>query len=181
MCRSKMIDGYAFCLGVNSLRDLHKARLDSQGLICSVTYLIREAIFRPAYSMGSSGRSSLDICPLGELMDMYHAHKATKRHNKVYALLSISSDDLSKVGLLPDYLVPWEEILQRLTKFLISKKILVKTWRDREITVIKSKGCVLSKVTLVESGIARGNRQGVNFTFKNIPRQPEGRGEWSAH
>jgi hypothetical protein len=70
-----------------------------------VTYLIREAIFRPEYLMGSSSRSSLDICPLGELMDMYHAYRATKRHDKVYALLGISLDDLSKVNLLPNYKV----------------------------------------------------------------------------
>jgi hypothetical protein len=181
MCGSKKIDGYVFCLGVDSLKSFYEARPDLQGLIRSVTYLIREAIFRPAYSMGSSGRSSLDICRLGELMDMYHAHEATKPHDKVYALLGMSSDDLSKVGLLPDYDVPWDELLQRLAKFLLSEKISVETWGDKEITAIKSKGCVLGKVTSVQSGMAQGDKQGVDVTFKNIPRQPEERGEWSTH
>jgi hypothetical protein len=54
-----------------------------------VTDLIREAIFRPDYLIGSSGRPSLDICPLGELMDMYYAYESTKRHDKVYALLGM--------------------------------------------------------------------------------------------
>jgi hypothetical protein len=124
-----MIDGYAFCLGVDLLKNFYEACPDLQGLILTVTYLIREAIFRTGYSMGSSGRS-LDICLLGELMDMYHAHEATERHNKVYALLSMSSDDPSKVDLLPDYGVPWEELLQRLAKFLLPEKISVETWRD---------------------------------------------------
>jgi hypothetical protein len=38
-------------------------------------------------------------------MDMYHTHEPTKRHNKVYALLGMSSDDFSKANLLPDYRV----------------------------------------------------------------------------
>jgi hypothetical protein len=164
-----MIDGYAFSLGVDLLKDFYEARPDLQGLIRSVTYLIREAIFRTGYSMSSSGRSSLDTCPLGELMDMYHTHEATKRHDKVYALLGMSSDDLSKVGLLPDYGVPWEEFLQRLAKLLLPEKISVETWRDREIAAFKSKGCVLGKVTSVQSNMARDDRQGVDVTSKNIP------------
>ena len=116
MCGPTEIDGYAFCLGIDSLKGSYKARLDLQNLICPVIYLIREAIFRPGYSMGRSGRSSLDICPLGELIDMYHAHEAARRHDKVYALLGMSSDNLSKVNLSPDYEVRWEELLQRLIK-----------------------------------------------------------------
>jgi hypothetical protein len=34
---------------------------------------------------------------------MYYTYKATKRHDKVYALLGISLDNLSKVNLLPNY------------------------------------------------------------------------------
>jgi hypothetical protein len=176
MYRAKMIDGYAFSLGIDSLKDLYEARPDLQGLIRSVTYLIREAIFRTSYSMGSSGRSSLDICSLGELMDMYHTHEATKRHDKVYALLGMSSDDLSKVNLLPDYGVPWEELLQRLAKFLLPEKVSVKTWRNREIAAFKSKGCILGKVISVQSNMARDGRQDVDVIFKNMPGQPAERG-----
>jgi ankyrin repeat protein len=181
MCGAKMIDGYAFSLGVDLLQDCYKARPDLQGLIRSVTYLIRGAIFRTGHSMGSSGRFSLDICPLGELMDMYNTHEATKRHDKVYALLGMSSDDLSKVGLLPDYGVPWEELLQRLAKFLLPEKIYVETWRDREIAAFKSKGCVLGKVTSVQSNMARDDRQGVDVIFKNMPGRTAERGIWSGH
>lgn len=68
-----------------------------------MTYLIRGAIFRPNYVVSGPGRVSQDICLLGELIDMYYAHKATQRHDKVYALLGMSSDDASKANLLPDY------------------------------------------------------------------------------
>jgi hypothetical protein len=191
MCGSKKIDGYTFCLGVDSFKDFYIARPDLQGLIRPVTYLIREAIFRPSYLIGTSGRSSLDTCSLGELMDMYHAHKATKRHDKVYALLGMSSDDLSNVDLLPSYEVPWDKLLQRLAKYLLSEKISVETWWDKEIAIIKNKGCILGKVTSIQSerarddrqGVdrARDDRQGVDVILKNILGQSGGKGEWSAH
>jgi hypothetical protein len=181
MCGSKRIDGYVFCLGVDSLKDIYEAYPGLRGLIRSVTYLIRQAIFRSDCSTGSSGRSSLDICPLGELMDMYHSHEATKRHDKVYALLGMSSDDLSKVDLLPDYGVPWEELLQRLAKFLLPEKISVETWQGREIVVIKGKGGIFGKVTSVQGDMAQDDRQGITVTYKNAPGHPGSMGKWSAH
>ncbi|KAN0083077.1 HET domain containing protein [Elaphomyces granulatus] len=147
MCGPTEIDGYAFCLGIDSLKGSH---LDLQSLVCPVIYLIRGTIFRPDYSMGRSGRSSLDICPLSELIDMYHAHEAARRHDKVYALLGMSSDNLSKVNLSPDY------------------EIFVEAWGDREIAVIKSKGCILGKVSSVQSNIAWNDRVGADVIFKNI-------------
>ena len=175
-----VIDGYVFCLGLDLLKDFYEARPDLQGLIGSVTYLIRDAIFRPNYATSMPGRSSLDICPLGELIDMYHTHKATKRHDKVYALLGMSSDDLSKAGLLPNYGLPWKELLQRLAKFLLYEKVSVETWGDKEMAVIKSKGCVLGKVS-VKSDSAWDNRQKVDIIFKNTSGQLEYIGECSAH
>jgi ankyrin repeat protein len=181
MCGSKSIDGYAFCLGLDALEHIYEAHLVLRGLIRSVTYLIREAIFRSEYSTDSSSRAALNICPLGELMDMYHAHGATQRHDKVYALLGMSSDDLSQAGLLPDYQVPWEELLQRLIKFLLCKEISVETWGDKEIAVIKSKGCVLGKVTSVRGYMFQDNKQSVNVTLTNIKRQTRNIKQRSAH
>jgi hypothetical protein len=103
-------------------------------------------------------------------MDMYHTHEPTKRHNKVYALLGMSSDDFSKANLLPDYRVPWEELLRRLAKFLLCEKISVETWAHKEIAVIKSKGLILGKVSSVSSG-ARENKQGVDVTLMDITGQ----------
>ena len=49
--------------------------------------------------------ASLYICPLGELMDIYHTYEAINRHDKIYALLGISLDNFSVAGLSPDYWV----------------------------------------------------------------------------
>jgi hypothetical protein len=77
---------------------------------------------------------------LGELIDMYHNREATRRHDKIYALLGMSSEDPSAAGLSPNYQVSWKELLQRLVRFLLYKGVSVETWNEREIAVIKSKG-----------------------------------------
>ena len=100
-CGCTEIDGYAFCLGVDSLQRLYQDDADIQSLVRSVNYLIRGAIFRPR---DIKSRSVSDVLlPLSQLVDMYHAHKATILHDKVYALLGMNADDLSKVNLSPDY------------------------------------------------------------------------------
>jgi hypothetical protein len=175
------IDGYAFCLGVDLLKRYYKARPDLQSLIRSVTYLIKGAIFRPKYTMSRPGRSSLDICPLGELIDRYHTHEATKRHDKVYALLGMSSDDLKDADLLLGYVVLWEDLLQQLAKFLLGEKVSVEAWPDTEIAVIKSKGRILGKVSLEKSGVVSEDGHDVDIIFQNTLAQPGYMKEWSAH
>jgi len=164
-CGPIEIDGYAFCSGLELLKGFCGARPDLQSLIRSVTYLIRGAIFRSKYISSRLGRVSLDICSLGELTDMYHTHEATNRHDKIYALLGMSSDNLSTAGLSPDYRVPWKELLQRLVKFLLGKQVSVETWDDRETAIIGSRGCVLGQVSLV--GSDQDNRQNMSINFKN--------------
>lgn len=146
----------------------NKARVDLQSLAHAVTYLIRGAIFRPAFSMSRSDRTSLDICLLGELIDMYHTHEATKRHDKIFALLGMSSDNLSKSKLLPDYRVPWGVLLQRLTKYVLCEEISVEAWGgEREIAVIEGKGIILGRVFLVQSNIVQDDKEGAEVIFKN--------------
>jgi hypothetical protein len=112
--------------------------------------------------MSEPGRAAQDICSLGELIDMYYTYEATKRHDMVYALLGMSSE----------YDVLWVKLFYRLTKFLLRKKILVEIWGNKEIAaeiaVIKSKGCVLGKVSLVRSDISWNGGQYVDIIFNNI-------------
>ena len=178
MCGPTVIDGYAFCLGVDSLNRFYEVPVDLQSSIHSVTYLIRGAIFRPNYRESGLGRVSQDVCSLGELMDMYHTHEATLRHDKVYALLGMSSDDASEANLLPNYTVPWAELFRQLAKFLLCKEITIETRNEKEIAVIKSKGCILGKVSPVRGDIAKNGGQNVDIVFNNVSKQP-GHGEWS--
>jgi hypothetical protein len=171
MCGPAEMNGYTFCSGLNKFKLPSHSKLE--GLIRSVIYLIRGAIFRSTYSMALPSRDSL-----GELIDMYHTRGATKLHDKIYALLGMSSEGPTAAGLSPDYQISWKELLQRLVGFLLSKEISVDTWDKREIAVIKAKGFVFGHVSLVESDSARYDRQYVTIIFTDTSRMLEYRRKW---
>ncbi|KAF2178742.1 hypothetical protein K469DRAFT_528622, partial [Zopfia rhizophila CBS 207.26] len=181
MCGSTVVDGHAFRLGLSRLELSYEPPLELQNLVRSVTYLIRGAIFRPKHVASRPDRASLDIRPLGELVDMYHTHEATLHRDKVYALLGMSSDDPSAAGLSPDYTVSWEKLFHALVTFILGESLSVKTWGNREVAVITSKGCILGQVSSVESDSSRYDRQNVGITFKNTPEHLGFERKWSAH
>ncbi|KAK3351880.1 LOW QUALITY PROTEIN: heterokaryon incompatibility protein-domain-containing protein [Neurospora tetraspora] len=92
-CGSAEVDGSAFCLGLDALNVSNELPADLWARILSVTYLIRGAIFRRKYVTSQSDNFSLNIRPLGELIEMYHTREAKYRRDKVYALLVGLSDD----------------------------------------------------------------------------------------
>ena len=160
MYGSTEIDGHAFCSGLDVLQ------VTLGDSICQVASLIRGAIFRPRHIPTKQGRLSLDICSLGELVDKYHTYKATKRHDKIFALLGMSSDDLSVAGLQPDYSNPWKTLMQSLVNFLIGDRGSIQTWNDKEIAVIKNRGCILGKVFSITT--TQDNRGDVRITFGDV-------------
>jgi uncharacterized membrane protein YbaN (DUF454 family) len=105
-CKAAQIDGYTFCVGLQQLNLPNEGFAESQSLICSVVFIISQAIFWSKSTIWWSGQTSLEINPLAKLINMYYAHEATKRHDKIFALLRMSSDDLTIAGLLPNYNVP---------------------------------------------------------------------------
>jgi uncharacterized protein YjlB len=160
MCGSATIDGYAFCLGVKSLKLSYTASPELQTLP-SVIYLIERAGLRSKYTANLPERFSLEIRSLAELIDMFHIRQATDIRDKVYALLGMSSDDPEKAGLQPDYQISWEELFQQVVKFVLGKDISVNT--SSQGTVIKSKGSILGQV----SSVSRDDRQRVTITVRN--------------
>ncbi|CVL08087.1 related to HETEROKARYON incompatibility protein [Fusarium mangiferae] len=166
-CGPTEIDGYAFCSGLNALNLSYRTHPDLRPLIRSVSYLIRGAVFRPRCATSRSGRFSLDICPLGTLVDMYHTRQATERRDKVYALLGMSSDDPIIAGLSANYEISWGRLFQQLVNFFLSERVSVDTWDDKEIAVIRGKGCILGEVSSVERDDNWEDRQHVGITWKN--------------
>ncbi|OCK88814.1 uncharacterized protein K441DRAFT_586923, partial [Cenococcum geophilum 1.58] len=159
-CGFTEIDGHVFCLGLEYLNRTLQIPMNP------VTFLIRQAIFRSRHIPKTQERFSLNICSLGELVDMYHAHEATEPLDKVYALLGMCSDDLTTVGLGPDYTIQWGELSQKLIKFLFGHNITVETSDNIQTAVIKTKGCVLGRVSSARSKNDLGNRQDVEAAFK---------------
>ncbi|PQE18702.1 hypothetical protein CJF30_00009696 [Rutstroemia sp. NJR-2017a BBW] len=135
MCGSTTIDGYAFCLG--------------------------RAGLRPKSTANMSGRFSLEIRSLAELIDMFYSRQATDPRDKVYALLGMSSEDPEKAALQPDYGITWEELFHQLIKFVLGADVSVETSGQR--AMVKCKGCILGQV----SEVKRDDRQYVNVISRN--------------
>ncbi|KAK3946515.1 heterokaryon incompatibility protein-domain-containing protein [Pseudoneurospora amorphoporcata] len=168
-CGSAEIDGFAFCSGLDALKLSNELRADLRARILSVTYLIRGAIFRPKYATSQSDNFSLDIRPLGELIEMYYTREATDRRDKVYALLGMSSDNPTAAGLFADYDISWKQLFNKLIYFLLPKLVSVDLSDDKEIAVIEGKGCILGEVSSVERNATWDDRQDVAITWRNAP------------
>ena len=163
-CGLTEIDGYAFCQGLKSLRTSqrlsYKASPRLQSLP-SLTHLIEQAGLRPKYTSSSQETYSLKISSLAQLVDIFHTREASDPRDRVYALLGMSSDDPIKAGLQPDYTILWEELFERLVRFILGTAVFVKAIGAK--AVIKSKGCILGQV----SAVGTNNGQSVQITSTN--------------
>ncbi|KAK3947131.1 heterokaryon incompatibility protein-domain-containing protein [Pseudoneurospora amorphoporcata] len=169
-CGSSEIDGFAFCSGLKALNLSNELPADLRAQILSVTYLIRGAIFRPKYAINQSDNFSLNIRPLGELIEMYHTREATKRHDKVYALLGMSSNNPTAAGLFADYKISWKQLFNKLIHFVLSELVSVNGLSDdKEIAIIEGKGCILGEVSSVKRNAIWEDRQDVAITWRNAP------------
>ncbi|KAK3955167.1 ankyrin repeat-containing domain protein [Pseudoneurospora amorphoporcata] len=168
-CGSAEVDGFAFCSGLNALNVSNELPAGLRARILSVTYLIRDAIFRPKYTTSQSDNFSLDIRPLGELIEMYHTREATDRRDKVYALLGMSSDNPTAAGLFADYKISWKQLFNKLIHFFLSELVSVDLSDDKEIAAIEGKGCILGEVSSVKRNATWEDRQDVTITWRNAP------------
>ncbi|WPJ64063.1 hypothetical protein SMAC4_13733 [Sordaria macrospora] len=167
---SAEIDGFVFCSGLKALNLSNELPADLWARILSVTYLIRGAIFRPKYVTNQSDNFSLDIRPLGELIEMYYTREATDRRDKVYALLGMSSDNTTAAGLFADYEISWKQLFNKLIHFFLSELISVDGLSDdKENAVIEGKGCILGEVSSVKRNATWEDRQDVAITWRNAP------------
>ncbi|KAM0255788.1 hypothetical protein ACHAPA_012379 [Fusarium lateritium] len=109
---------------------------------------------------------------------MFHTRKATERHDKIYALLGMSSDDTSLAGLSVDYQISWGELFRKLINF-ISERVHAETWDDNEIAVIRGKGYVLGEVASVQRDADWEDRWQIGIAWKNTSRYGEQESRWA--
>jgi ankyrin repeat protein len=93
---------------------------------------------------------------------MYHSHKATLQHDKVYALLGISSDATNETSLAPNYDLPWKDLFGILIKFLLHRDICVEPSPTKEHTSIKGAVYILGFIHSVTS------KQATEVTWRNV-------------
>jgi len=82
---------------------------------------------------------------------MYHNRQATERHDKVYALFGMCSDDLDDAGLSVDYKISWDRLLQKLVNHILPHCLSVRTWNDNQVAVIVTLVHVLGKIVSVNT------------------------------
>ncbi|KAF5613349.1 ACB 4-hydroxyacetophenone monooxygenase [Fusarium sp. NRRL 25303] len=170
-CGQAEIDGYAFFAGLGVLELPHKDYTGLRPLALTVAYLAKGAAFRSRCATSQTGRFCLDICPLAQLVDMFHARQASDRRDKIYALLGMASNDPGSSGLLVDYDISWAKLFSQLINFIL-KGVSVETWDGYPIAVIRSKGCVLGLVSSVNTDIVRADKQRLEITW-NSPSESE--------
>jgi hypothetical protein len=78
---------------------------------------------------------------------MYHTHEASERHDKVYALLGMSSDDAIEAKIVPDYGVEWGKLFQKVVRFVLPGDVALETWADRDMVLVKGKCRVFGRVS----------------------------------
>jgi tetratricopeptide (TPR) repeat protein len=162
------------------------APLSLHNLLPSAIYLIERAGLRTKHIKSSTKRFSLGIRRFAELVDMFHNRKATVPHDRVYALLGMSSDD---PGLAFNYDTPWEDLFEKLVKHVLSNKLSVDIFIIPKADIpkahiqraeIRSKGCVLGRVSLVEIEGDWSDMQTLGITSRNAPMYMGCTGEWEA-
>lgn len=145
MCGSTKIDGHAFALGLDMF--YQKSAIPR----CLVTFLMRGAVFRQRRLLLTGNPPSLGVRPLGALVDMYHSQKASNRHDKVYALLGMCSDNRQSDTLQPNYTTPWDTLMAQLVTSILGDQASVQAFDDKEAAIIECKGSVLGRVGRRES------------------------------
>ncbi|EHK45650.1 hypothetical protein TRIATDRAFT_291940 [Trichoderma atroviride IMI 206040] len=164
LCGSSEIDGYIFCMGINSLNLNYTEAPGLRNFIRSATYLIRRKVFQPKHTTSNPSTFSLNIAPLSELIDMYHAREASDCRDKVYALLGMSSDNYSPRDLSPNYDIQWETLFQQVIKLILCETLSISIWPDKEVAIIKNKCCTLGQVSSVKSDATWSDKQNVTIS-----------------
>ncbi|GKZ63032.1 hypothetical protein AnigIFM49718_010763, partial [Aspergillus niger] len=140
--------------------------------ISPVSFLIRGASFR-SYNDYHSTATLL----IGELVSMYRNHKATKQHDKIYALLGLSSDSDS-AALVPDYEVPWHEVFRRVTQHVFPK-CSVEICYGSETAIIKGKVWILGYIYSTSDSL-QDSQQTFKVAFNQICQKLGYRDKWKA-
>jgi hypothetical protein len=94
-------------------------------------------------SSSSNAGPSLNGLSLVELLEMFHAHAATDRRYKIYALLGLSDDVLIPPAIRVDYTKCWSTLFREVVAHILGPLMEITTWDDREEAIITGSGCLL--------------------------------------
>ncbi|KAH0431144.1 hypothetical protein CcaCcLH18_07322 [Colletotrichum camelliae] len=145
MCKFAEIDGQVFCSGLEKMsKNLLLTDEDARSRIRSTVSLMKGATLRPKGVVNAPEQLSLQISPLGYLIEMHHIRDATDRRDKIYALLGMSTN--KPTGLVPNYQMSWKDLFPHLVKSILPEYSSVATIDAHETALIKIRGCVIGTV-----------------------------------
>lgn len=171
MCGPVQINGQIFCEGLDNL----KPSSALMARISPVSFLIKGAPFR-----SRDGHLSVPTLSIGELVSMYRNHNVTKQHDKVYALLGLSSDSNS-AALVPDYGLPWHEVFRQVTEHVFPK-CSVGLCYGSETAIIKNKGWILGYIHSISDSLKNSQQTFkvvLNQTCQKLGYHDKWEAEWS--
>ncbi|PYH97842.1 hypothetical protein BO71DRAFT_102572 [Aspergillus ellipticus CBS 707.79] len=157
ICGSVQVNGYAFCEGLSRLDMSFSAQH-----VGPVIHLIRTAIFRHRHTFGSRG-----VFSIGGLYGMYRFHKATVKHDMVYALLGLSSDDPNTPKLKPNYTLSWDQVFKQMASYISSGEFTVQSWVGTHTAVIDAKGLILGQIISAHE-IPGYSEQSIDICFHDV-------------
>ena len=94
--------------------------------------------------------SSMSKNTLGELIDVYHAHRARDPRDRVYALLNMSNNADEDHCIKPDYTKSWSEVFRELLTQKLWPETPVCTWDHRLLAVLCPSLYVLGSIKNIE-------------------------------
>ncbi|KAF2995487.1 hypothetical protein E8E14_004234 [Neopestalotiopsis sp. 37M] len=150
MCGLAEINGYAFCQGVLALVQLLRRRQDIFGCVMPVVRLMTASTLGPTHT---------NLRPLEELVDMYHTRESAIRHDMLYALRGLSSDDFEDIGLSIDYSGEWNIVFHKLLRFLFPIALSLHISADGTCAGFQHAAKLVSKVVTLKSSTTRGGYQ----------------------
>jgi ankyrin repeat protein len=140
ICGSAVLDGHTFCVGVVALS------LREKTAALQLTRLMSQTPFKGRHRVLQGGNHSLSLFSLGELIDMYGRQQATKCHDRIFALLGMSSDaDLSLLHI--GYDRPIGDLISAVVKHVFGEKVTVKAIQEQShVAILQCVGCILGQI-----------------------------------
>ncbi|KAL5430451.1 hypothetical protein PMIN07_009487 [Paraphaeosphaeria minitans] len=142
-CGDAEIQATTFVAGLDALERFdHDWELRSR--IDSFLLLVKASAFRE----NMKGQAHLNIEPLANLIDRFHAHASTDPRDKIYALWGLCSDSASMENLRPNYTKSWKTLAEDLGDVVFGSNSTVSASPDRQMMFVRTTGHVLGEINI---------------------------------
>ncbi|KAJ4287934.1 hypothetical protein N0V90_011949 [Kalmusia sp. IMI 367209] len=174
MCGNTELQTATFLSGLDAMEHLDDWELRSR--IRAFIVLIKSSAFRESLK----GQAHLNVEPLVDLIDRFHAHDATDPRDKIYALWGLSSDSEKMQKIQPDYKKTWKNLLEDLGRLVFGDGATLLASSHSQMMFVRSAGYDLGKIDeLSNAGGVWENSQELKITSMRASRFLDSTRKWS--